>query len=244
MSVIANRTISERSDDIPVLIHRLMELELAKIVDEELPKPHGNRKGMSYGQLSVLLLCYIMSQSDHRLCAVESWGKNHKQTLERVTGWSIGEHELSDDRLGDLVEVFGEEAESREAIERGLGQRMIHGYDLSTEVARCDTSSFSVHHQVDEEKEAESILRFGHSKDKRPDLRQYRQMLGTLDPAGIPLVSETLPGNGADDPIYFPAWQRLVEVIGHKDFIYIGDCKAASQENRARIALEGGFYHS
>ena len=47
MSVIANRTISERSDDIPVLIHRLMELELAKIVDEELPKPHGNRKGMS-----------------------------------------------------------------------------------------------------------------------------------------------------------------------------------------------------
>ncbi len=177
MSVIANRTISERSDDIPVLIHRLMELELAKIVDEELPKPHGNRKGMSYGQLSVLLLCYIMSQSDHRLCAVESWGKNHKQTLERVTGWSIGEHELSDDRLGDLVEVFGEEAESREAIERGLGQRMIHGYDLSTEVARCDTSSFSVHHQVDEEKEAESILRFGHSKDKRPDLRQDRQML-------------------------------------------------------------------
>ena len=64
MSVIATRTISERSDDLPILIHWLMELELAKIVDEELPQPHGNRQGLSYGQLSVLLLCYIMSQSE------------------------------------------------------------------------------------------------------------------------------------------------------------------------------------
>ena len=45
-------------------------------------------------------------------------------------------------------------------------------------------------------------------------------MLGTLDPAGVPLVSETLAGNGADDPVYLPTWQRLVKVIGHKDFIY------------------------
>jgi hypothetical protein len=30
--------------------------------------------------------------------------------------------------------------------------------------------------------QADSLLRHGHSKDKRPDLLQYRQMLGTLDP--------------------------------------------------------------
>ena len=47
-----------------------------------------------------------------------------------------------------------------------------------------------------------------HSKDHRPDLRQDRQLLGTLDPAGVPLVSETLAGNGADDPEYVPTWHR------------------------------------
>lgn len=26
------------------------------------------------------------------------------------------------------------------------------------------------------------MIKFGYSKDKRPDLRQYRQMLATLDP--------------------------------------------------------------
>ena len=240
--MIALSTTSERSDDIPVLIYWLTQLDIAKIMDEALPKPHGNRQGLSYGQLSVLLLCYIMSQSDHRLCAVETWAKQHRQTLMQATGWLIADHDLSDDRLGALVEVLGENCESREAIEIGIAQGMIHAYAMPTDVARCDTTSFSVYHQVDKEKESESILRFGHSKDKRPDLRQYRQMLGTLDPAGIPLISTTLPGNGADDPIYVSAWQRLAEAIGHKDFIYLADCKAASHENRARIAQQGGYY--
>ncbi|WP_262562835.1 hypothetical protein [Acaryochloris sp. CCMEE 5410] len=57
-------------------------------------------------------------------------------------------------------------------------------------------------------------------QDKRPDLLQYRQLLGTLDPAGIPLVSATLPGNGADDPLYWPTWQQMAQVIGHKHFVF------------------------
>ena len=150
--------------------------------------------------------------------------------------------DVSDDRLAALVEVIGAEVESREQIERQLGQTMIQAYELPTEVARCDTSSFSVYHQIDEAEEATSLLRFGHSKDHRPDLRQYRQLLGTLDPAGVPLVSETLAGNGADDSVYTPTWRRLVEVIGHKDFIYIADNKAAAHHTRFQLAKAGGHY--
>ena len=67
-------------------------------------------------------------------------------------------------------------------------------------------------------------------------------MLGTLDPAGMPLVSSTLPGNGADDPIYVGVWEKLAAVIGHTAFVYVADCKAASHQNRARIAQAGGIY--
>jgi len=84
---------------------------------------------------------------------------------------------------------------------------MIRAYKLPIEVARYDTSSFSVYHQIESEDETQSILRFGHSKNHRLDLRQYHQLLGTIDPGGLPLVSETLAGNGADDPIYLPTWQ-------------------------------------
>ena len=244
MSTKLPRVTSERVDDIPLILHWLEEMKVAEVLDQVLPKPHGNRKGLSYGQLSVLLLTYIVSQSDHRLCAVEPWVSQRRRTLERSTSWSIGEKEASDDRLGVLVGLLGQQQESREQAEVELGQRLIRAYELPTQVGRCDTSSFSVYHQP-QPADAESkfqLLKFGHSKDRRPDLLQYRQLLGSLDPAGVPLVSATLPGNGADDPIYVPTWHRLVKVIGHKRFVYIADSKAGARSTRAQIDRAGGIY--
>jgi transposase len=242
MSTPQSCTSSERSDDIPLLLHQLQQLQIAEIIDAQLPAPHGNRQGLSYGQLSMLFLSYIMSEGDHRLCAVEDWTNEHIQTVMAATGWSISAKDASDDRLGALVESIGSQMQSRERIEQQLGQRMIGAYELPTDIARCDTSSFSVYHQLDEREEEKSLLRFGYSKDHRPDLRQYRQLLGTIDPAGVPLVSETLGGNGADDSIYVPTWERLADVIGHKKFIYIADSKASAHQTRAQLAAAGGNY--
>lgn len=232
---------SERIDDIPVIVEWLKQMEIAKCIDQKLTPLHGNHKGMSYGQLSVLLLTYIITQSDHRLCAVEGWVKAHQQILELSTGWSIGEKDASDDRLARVVEELGKQREARQEIEVKLGRHLIRAYELPTEVARTDTSSFSVNHQQGDFPE-ENLLRYGYSKDKRPDLLQYRQLLATLDPMGMPLVSATLEGNGADDPLYLPTWQKMVKVIGHKKFVFIADCKAGSIATRATIAANGGIY--
>jgi len=62
------------------------------------------------------------------------------------------------------------------------------------------------------------LLTFGYSKDRRPDLVQFKQGLGTLDPAGVPLMTETLSGNEADDGRYVQAWRRLKDTVGHRNF--------------------------
>lgn len=232
---------SEQIDDIPVIVEWLKKMEIAKWIDKSLSRPHGNHKGMTYGQLSVLLLTYIITQADHRLCAVEGWVKKHLKILELATGWSIGSKDASDDRLARVVEELGRQKEACTQIEMKMGQYLIRAYELPTEVARADTSSFSVNHQQTES-ESESLLRYGHSKDKRPDLLQYRQLLATLDPAGIPLVSATLAGNGADDPLYWPTWQQMAKVIGHKQFVFLADCKAGAIATRAQIASNAGIY--
>ncbi len=232
---------SERIDDIPLIVKWLAQIEIAKHIDQKLKKPHGNHQGMSYGQLSVLLLTYIITQSDHRLCAVEEWVETHRKILELTTGWSIGNKDVSDDRLGRVVEELGKQSLARQEIEIKLGRQIIRAYELPTKIARTDTTSFSVNHENTSHLE-DNLLRHGYSKDKRPDLLQYRQLLATLDPMGMPLVSATLEGNGADDPLYFPTWQKIQKVIGHKHFVFIADCKAGSISTRANIALNGGFY--
>ena len=238
-----SETYSERADDLPVIIHWLQQMEIEKLIDQELPPPHGNRQGLSYGQLALLLLTYMISQADHRLCAVEPWVACHHRTLEWATGWKIGLKDATDDRLADLLKLLGsQEHQAIETISTKLGQHLIRAYELPTDQARSDTSSFSVYHQPPEQTDGESLLNFGYSKDRRPDLGQYRQMLATLDPNGLPLLGATLPGQGTDESHYLPTWRQLAGIIGHKNFLFLADCKASNWENRAMIDREGGIY--
>lgn len=241
MSEVEVKISSERIDDIPLIVEWLSRIEIAKYIDQKMKKLHGNHQGMSYGQLSVLLLTYIITQSDHRLCAVEAWVETHRKILELTTGWLIGEKDASDDRLAKVTEELGKQSLARQEIEIKLGRQIIRAYELPTKIARTDTTSFSVNHENQRDTE-ENLLRHGYSKDKRPDLLQYRQLLATLDPMGMPLVSATLEGNGADDPLYFPTWEKIVKVIGHKNFVFIADCKAGSVATRANITANRGLY--
>jgi len=239
-------TTSERVDDLPLIVYWLLQMQVDQVIDAVLPKPHGNRQGLSYGQLAVVFLTYILTQYDHRMCPVEAWVRDHRQTLEQATGWLIADKEATDDRLEDLLSAVGaggqvEQSFPSERIEEQLGRHVIQAYALPTQLARLDTTSFSVYHSAGEEGDA-SLVQFGHSKDHRPDLRQFISALGTLDPAGVPLVTSTLSGNHADDGVYLPLWRRMVTQVGHSDFLLVGDSKLARLENRARIQQEGGFY--
>ena len=175
------------------------------------------------------------------MCCLETWVNEHQRSLEGITGWKIRDKEATEDRCGDLLRTLGL-SDSLTQIETLLCQYLVKAYQLPTEKCRSDTTSFSVHHQIIEEKEESSLLKFGYSKDKRPDLRQYRQMLATLDPVGMPLLGMTLAGNGTDEKDYVPTWRKMTEILSKKDFLYLADSKASSYENRAKIQAEGGIY--
>jgi transposase len=215
-------------------------MKVASIIDNHLAPPHGNRQGLSYGELAVLLLTYIVSEADHRLCCLETWVREHQKSLEGITGWEIREKEATDDRCGDLLKTLGI-TETLPQMEMSLSQHLVKAYELPTKQARSDTTSFSVYHQISEDFEEESLIKFGYSKDKRPDLRQYRQMLATLDPLGMPLLGATLAGNGGDESEYLPTWRKMTEILCHKEFLYLADSKASTWENRAKIHAEGGI---
>jgi len=230
----------ERIDDLPLALGMLQRMRVPQIVDAHLGAGHGNRQGLSYGQLTHGFSARIITVQDHRLVAVESWAQEHQRVLSRLLGASVGAKDFTDDRLADLLYAIGSASpEVRENIETDLGQHLVRAYRLPTEVGRADTTTVSVYHERVEG--AEGLLQFGKSKDRRPDLRQYVQALGTLDPAGIPLVSETLDGNFGDPQMYLPVWRRMVKVIGHPDWLFVGDSKLHSARNIAEIHRAGGL---
>lgn len=217
-------------------------MHLAQTIDQQWT-PHAERAGGSYSQLTVLFVAFVLQQREHRLSHFEDWLAQHQHAVRATTGWLVTARDGTDDRLGILLQTLGGDAAPLQAFHKQHGQHLVHAYDLSTQVARYDTTSFNVDHAPDEpQREHQALLRFGYSKDRRPDLLQFKQALDTLDPAGVPLLSQTLPGNGPDDPLYVPAWREFVRILGHTTFLFVADAKAASLLTRATIAHERGHY--
>ncbi len=231
----------ERVDNLPLILYWLEQMRIAALIDA-VWQPHGHWEGLSYGQLAVVLLAFIIYTRTHRLSYVETWGVEHHHTLTLSTGWQIGPKDLTDDRLGRLVEVLGADEERSAEYQKQQSQQVIRAYTLPTEVVRYDTTTFNVHHTPTATTEAAGVLAFGYSKDHRPDLLQFKQGLGTLDPAGVPLLTQTVGGQCADDGLYLPAWRRARAIIGQPHFLYVGDCKGSAEETRATIAAEEGYY--
>lgn len=229
----------ERVDMIPIILHWLKEMRVQEIIDS-IYKPHTNWKGLTYGQLSVLFITYVIHSLSHRLSGMEQWLTSHRTVIEKVTGWELKDNDATDDRLGRLTEVLGEDDGKCVEFQVQSGQHIIAGYELPTRVCRYDTTSFNVYHQKDSD--VNGILQFGYSKNNRPDLLQFKQGLGTADPAGIPLMTDSMSGEKADDRCYLPAWRQMVKTVGHPNFLFVADCKAASVETRASIAGNGGSY--
>jgi transposase len=55
----------------------------------------------------------------------------------------------------------------------------------------------------------DGVLQVGQSKDDRPDLPQGKVMQAVLDPLGMPLATDVVSGERADDPLYVPRLKRV-----------------------------------
>ncbi len=60
------KVISERVDDIPLLLAELERMGVADILDAHI-LTHGNWEGLSPGQVTAIWLSHILSEGDHPL---------------------------------------------------------------------------------------------------------------------------------------------------------------------------------
>ena len=123
-------------------------------------------------------------------------------------------------------------------FESALNQHTVRVYELPTARVHVDSTSASAYTTVSEH----GLFQFGHSKDHRPDLPQVKVMQAVLDPLGMPLATDVVSGERADDPLYVPCIRRVQASVGRHGLLYVGDCKMASRETRAFLATQGDFY--
>jgi transposase len=227
---------SERVDDIPLLLAQLERMGVPRLLDAHV-RTHGNWQGLSLGGVATVWLSHILSQADHRMNQVQAWAAERLVTLRICTGQVVRALDVSDDRLAAVVEALSDDGRWT-AFESALTRQLVRVYELPVERVRLDSTTASGHHGVTED----GLFQFGHSKDHRSDLPQVKVMLSTLDPLGLPVATEVLPGDRADDPLYRPALERVRASLEKRGLLYVGDAKMAALETRAQVQAGGDYY--
>lgn len=227
---------TEQVDDFPILVAQTKQMGIPEMLDGQFPV-HGNWQGLSLGWVATGWLGHILSVGDHRLNHVQPWVERNPQTVQRSMGQVVTGLDFSDDRLERVLDTLGDD-EHWTAFEAELNQRTLRVYDLKAELVRLDSTTASGYVSVTEG----GLFQFGHSKDHRPDLPQVKVMQSTLDPFGMPLVTQVVSGEKADDRLYIPAIQQVRQGLKKRGVLYVGDCKLMSLDNRAYIQ-EGGDYY-
>jgi transposase len=228
----------QRIDDIPLLLAIMADMQIQAQIDKEI-KAHGLWQGCSVGTIVVVWLSYILTEQDHRLEPVREWVNRRQALFNRLLGLELRDTDFTDDRLANVLTILGLE-DSQALIDRQLNQEWITLYELPTAVTRYDSTTITVYQEPDEDEE-EGIIGYGHSKDHRPDLAQFKVMLSTLD-MGLPLTSRVVNGKRADDGLYIPAYDEVIQNVGHSRFLAVGDSKMAAWETRAHLAGGGSWY--
>src|SRR6266581_2740827 len=227
---------TERVDDIPLLLAHMERMGIARLLDAHFPT-NGNREGLSLGKVTTIWLTHVLSQADHRMNRVQPWAERRLETLRGCSDSSLEVRDLGDDRLADVLRHLSNDEHWR-AFEGDLTGQVVRVYDLHAECVRLDSTTVSSYGAVSED----GLLQLGHSKDHRPDLGQLKVMLATLDPLGLPLATEVLSGERADDPLYLPAIARVRACLNRSGLLYVGDVKMGALGTRASIQAAGDYY--
>jgi transposase len=230
---------------LPLINHILQRMRLPEILRQQLPADDSRVKLPTHRALMVLVRNVLMSREP--IYGVAPWAQRYAPELLDL--WPPELEYLTDDCLGRGLARFFQSvgpplvlAVVREVIQK-FSVRLDELHNDSTTV-----TFYGAYHDAAQEGRRGGrpthAITWGHNKDHRPDLKQLLYILTVSDDGGVPVYFTSASGNVTDDKTHCQTWDLLLELIGHPDFLYVADCKAATTENMNYIAQRGGRFVS
>ena len=221
----------------PILRYYFDQCGIAKIIDDHV-ELDPRRKILTHGQAAVAMITAILFQvmQLYRICKFAT-----EKTVLKVLLPQIEADQYFDDRLADTLDaLFGYGVGDLDMLITG---NMIDVFNIESQRCHNDTTSVSMYGDADNNKTEQSIqITYGHSKKHRKDLKQFVWSMSVSSDHAFPLFQQAYSGNTADSTTYVEQWQRLIDLIGRRDFLYVADSKLICHQSMAHIHDNDGFF--
>jgi transposase len=210
---------------LPVVRDFLARLDLAGTVDRLCPVRDVAR--VTHGQVVEALVANRLT-SPSPLVRVADWARDW--AVEEMFG--IPADALNDDRAGRALDALAGQAEQ---VVGSVGVRAIAEFGIDVSRIHWDMTSislFGAYPQVDPDY---ATPKYGHPKDRRPDLKQVQTGLAVTGDGGIPVFHRAYDGGAAEVSQVTGAMRALRDMAGCRRFLLVGDSKLVSYANLAEL---------
>ena len=155
-----------------------------------------------------------------------------KKDGELLLGKPVAPELFSDHNLGRVLDKIYETGTQK--IFGQLAQNAVGGFQIDTQCGHYDTTSMSVFGDYNLVEKPFHIT-YGHSKDKRPDLKQFLIEMLCVD-RNIPILGATRDGNGSDKTLnneLLGGVSRYMSKNGLKNdaYIHVADAAMVTKKN-------------
>lgn len=218
---------------LPVIAHFLQKLGVTALVDTEVDSP----QNISSGQV-------VAGMVMDTLAGRSPLYKLHEffigQDTALIFGKDLRPEDFNDNNVGKVLDNIHAYGASK--LFSQIAWQASQRYDLDTRFLHYDTTSVSVYGEYEpyvEETEGTIAITHGHSKDKRPDLKQF--MIEALCVKGsVPLLGAVLSGNTSDKKANNAELSRVASHLKKHGldpaaYIYIADSALVSADNLAAL---------
>ena len=217
---------------LPVVASFCRRLDLEGIVDRACPVREVAT--LTHGQVIQVLVANRLT-SPTPLRRVQDW----------AAAWAVPEvfeilpETLNDDRIGRALDAI---APKLDAIVGSVGAQAIAAYGVQVARLHWDMTSISLYGAYDGPEDGFIAPRFGHPKDRRPDLKQVQTGLGVSGDGGVPVFHRAYDGGAGEVAQVAGAMRALRQLAGERRFLLVGDSKLVSYANlRDIMAAEVDF---
>jgi hypothetical protein len=151
-----------------------------------------------------------------------------------AVGHALGVHAdvLNDDRIARALDAL---APVLEQVTGSVGAAAIAAYGIDVSQLHWDMTSVSLYGDYKITDEDFARPRFGHPKDRRPDLKQIQAGVATAADGAVPVFWRPYDGGAAEVSQVVGAMQTLRRLAGPRRFLLVGDSKLLSYPNIAAM---------
>jgi transposase len=213
---------------LPIIKYYAQKIRLVDIINSRVESKMEVKPG-------IIILAMVMDTLTGRspLYRLEEYFEN--LDIEVLLGEGITASQLSDDNLSRGMDNIYENGASQIFSEIALEALKV--FSIKDKYVRFDSTSRSVYgdYIIDEERDLPFKITYGHSKDHRPDLKQFMIELLCVDKS-VPMFGKLKEGNSSDKTLNNEILTELsvrMSQQGIKEgaFVYIGDSALVTEKN-------------